>query len=176
VLVRFVNRSCNVLVASDVAARGLDIEDLAAVINYDMPSDPDIYVHRIGRTGRAGRGGLALSLCTSRELPRAAAIEARQGRPLRWERTIPAAPKAHGAPPAAMATLRIDAGKTDKLRPGDVLGALTGDAGLPATAIGKIAIFATRSYVAVQRSQANAALARLNAGKIKGRSFRVRKL
>jgi ATP-independent RNA helicase DbpA len=176
VLVRFVNRSCNVLVASDVAARGLDIEDLAAVINYDMPSDPDIYVHRIGRTGRAGRGGLALSLCTSRELPRAAAIEARQGRPLRWERTIPAAPRANSAPPAAMATLRIDAGKTDKLRPGDVLGALTGDAGLPGTAIGKIAIFATRSYVAVQRSQANAALARLNAGKIKGRSFRVRKL
>jgi ATP-dependent RNA helicase DbpA len=176
VLVRFVNRSCNVLVASDVAARGLDIEDLAAVINYDMPSDPDIYVHRIGRTGRAGRGGLALSLCTSRELPRAAAIEARQGRPLRWERTIPAAPRAHSAPAAAMVTLRIDAGKTDKLRPGDVLGALTGDAGLPGSAIGKIAIFATRSYVAVQRAQANAALARLNAGKIKGRSFRVRKL
>ena len=176
VLVRFANRSCNVLVASDVAARGLDIEDLAAVINYDMPSDPDIYLHRIGRTGRAGRGGLALSLCTSRELPRAAAIETRQGRPLRWERTIPAAPKARSAPPAAMATLRIDAGKTDKLRPGDVLGALTGDAGLPGTAIGKINIFATRSYVAVQRSQASAALARLNAGKIKGRSFRVRKL
>ena len=55
VLVRFANRSCNVLVASDVAARGLDIDDLGAVINYDLPTDPDVYVHRIGRTGRAGR-------------------------------------------------------------------------------------------------------------------------
>ena len=75
-----------------------------------------------------------------------------------------------------MATLRIDAGKTDKLRPGDILGALTGDAGLPASAIGKIDIFATRSYVAIARAQANNALARLDTGKIKGRKFRVRKI
>jgi ATP-independent RNA helicase DbpA len=176
VLVRFANRSCNVLVASDVAARGLDIEDLALVVNYDMPSDADTYVHRIGRTGRAGRGGLAISLCTPRELPRAAVIEERLGGPLLWDRHVPSAPKANAAPPAAMTTLRIDAGKTDKLRPGDVLGALTGDAGLSASAIGKINVFATRTYVAVARDKAGAALARLNAGKIKGRSFRVRKL
>ena len=75
-----------------------------------------------------------------------------------------------------MATLRIDAGRTDKLRPGDILGALTGDAGLPASAIGKIDIFATRSYVAIARAQANNALARLNAGRIKGKNFRVRKI
>ncbi|WP_334179835.1 ATP-dependent RNA helicase DbpA [Pseudoxanthomonas sp.] len=176
VLVRFANRSCNVLVASDVAARGLDIEDLALVVNYDMPSDADTYVHRIGRTGRAGRDGLAISLCTPRELPRADVIQERLGAPLLWDRQVPSAPKANTAPPAAMATLRIDAGKTDKLRPGDVLGALTGDAGLSASAIGKINVFATRTYVAVARDKAAAALARLNAGKIKGRSFRVRKL
>ncbi|WFC43574.1 ATP-dependent RNA helicase DbpA [Pseudoxanthomonas sp. SE1] len=176
VLVRFANRSCNVLVASDVAARGLDIEDLALVVNYDMPSDADTYVHRIGRTGRAGRDGLAISLCTPRELPRAAVIEERLGPPLLWDRNVPSAPKANTAPPAAMTTLRIDAGKTDKLRPGDVLGALTGDAGLSASVIGKINVFATRTYVAVARDKAGVALARLNAGKIKGRSFRVRKL
>lgn len=176
VLVRFANRSCNVLVASDVAARGLDIEDLALVVNYDMPSDADTYVHRIGRTGRAGRDGLAISLCTPRELPRAAVIEERLGAPLLWDRNAPPPPKANTAPPAAMTTLRIDAGKTDKLRPGDVLGALTGDAGLAASAIGKINVFATRTYVAIARDKAGAALARLNAGKIKGRSFRVRKL
>ncbi|CAN7314496.1 ATP-dependent RNA helicase DbpA [Pseudoxanthomonas sp. LjRoot168] len=176
VLVRFANRSCNVLVASDVAARGLDIEDLALVVNYDMPSDADTYVHRIGRTGRAGRDGLAISLCTPRELPRAAVIEERLGAPLLWDRNAPPAPKANTAPPAAMTTLRIDAGKTDKLRPGDVLGALTGDAGLSASAIGKINVFPTRTYVAVARDKAAAALSRLNAGKIKGRSFRVRKL
>ena len=176
VLVRFANRSCNVLVASDVAARGLDIEDLALVVNYDMPSDADTYVHRIGRTGRAGRGGLAISLCTPRELPRATVIEERLGAPLLWDRSVPPAPKANTAPPATMTTLRIDAGKTDKLRPGDVLGALTGDAGLSASTIGKINVFATRTYVAVARDKAAAALSRLNAGRIKGRSFRVRKL
>jgi ATP-dependent RNA helicase DbpA len=176
VLVLFSNRSCNVLVASDVVARGLDIEDLAVVVNYDVPSDADTYVHRIGRTGRAGRTGLALTLCTSRELPRAAAIEERLARPLRWQRAVAIAPKARSAPAAAMATLRIDAGKTDKLRPGDILGALTGDAGLPGSAIGKINIFATRSYVAIARAQATHALQRLSSGKIKGRSFRVRRI
>ncbi len=176
VLVRFSNRSCNVLVASDVAARGLDIADLAAVVNYDLPTDADTYVHRIGRTGRAGRSGWALSLCTPRERPRAAQLEERLGQPLRWEKNLPPPPRANSAPAAPMVSLRIDAGKTDKLRPGDILGALTGEAGLPAAAIGKIAIYPTRSYVAIERSKAAQALARLNSGRIKGRSFRVRKV
>ncbi len=176
VLVRFANRSCNVLVASDVAARGLDIDDLATVVNYELPTDPDVYVHRIGRTGRAGRGGQVLSLCSPREISRAHDLEQRQGSPLRWHRSVPPVPDARSAPQATMATLRIDAGKTDKLRPGDVLGALTGDAGLPASAIGKIDIFATRSYVAIARAQVNNALARLASGKIKGRKFRISKL
>jgi ATP-dependent RNA helicase DbpA len=176
VLVRFANRSCSVLVASDVAARGLDVEDIGAVVNYELPSDPDTYLHRIGRTGRAGRGGLALSLCTPRDLPRAAAIEERQGKPLRWERVQPLSGKGQNVPAAAMATLRIDAGRTDKLRPGDIVGALTGDAGLPVAAIGKIDVFATRSYVAIAHRQAEHALARLRAGKIKGRKFRVNRI
>ena len=176
VLVRFANRSCNVLVASDVAARGLDVEDLAAVVNYELPTDPDVYVHRIGRTGRAGKGGIVLSLCSPREVARAQAIEALQGKPLHWERAVPLAGRASNVPAAAMSTLRIDAGRTDKLRPGDIVGALTGDAGLPVAAIGKIDVFATRSYVAIARAQAGHALARLREGKIKGRKFRVNRL
>ncbi|MGV8932071.1 MAG: ATP-dependent RNA helicase DbpA [Luteimonas sp.] len=176
VLVRFANRSCSVLVASDVAARGLDVEDIGAVVNYELPSDPDIYLHRIGRTGRAGRAGLALSLCTSRDLPRAAAIEERQGRPLRWERMQPITGKAQGVPAAAMATLRIDGGRSDKLRPGDIVGALTGDAGLAVEAIGKIDVFATRAYVAIAHRQVEHALARLREGKIKGRKFRINRI
>ncbi|RDZ27754.1 ATP-dependent RNA helicase DbpA [Lysobacter silvisoli] len=176
VLVRFANRSCSVLVASDVAARGLDVQDLAAVVNYELPTDPDVYVHRIGRTGRAGRGGVALSLCAPREVARAQALEERQGRPLRWERANPLGGKPPQVPQAPMATLRIDAGRTDKLRPGDVLGALTGDAGLKADQVGKIDVFPTRSYVAVARAQAAQALARLREGKIKGRKFRVHRL
>ena len=176
VLVRFANRSCSVLVASDVAARGLDVEDIGAVVNYELPTDTDTYLHRIGRTGRAGRDGLALSLCTPRELPRATAIEERQGRPLRWQRATPLTGKPGNVPTAAMATLRIDAGRSDKLRPGDIVGALTGDAGLHKEAIGKIDIYATRSYVAIARAQAAHVLERLRAGKIKGRRFRVNRL
>ncbi|HEY5803711.1 MAG TPA: ATP-dependent RNA helicase DbpA [Lysobacter sp.] len=176
VLVRFANRSCTVLVASDVAARGLDVKELAMVVNYDMPTDPDIYVHRIGRTGRAGSEGVALSLCGPREQARASAIEERQGLPLIWYKATPLTGKATGVPAAAMVTLRIDAGRTDKLRPGDILGALTGDAGLKADAVGKIDVFATRSYVAVARAQGAPALARLREGKIKGRKFRVSRL
>jgi ATP-dependent RNA helicase DbpA len=176
VLVQFANRSCNVLVASDVAARGLDVEDLAAVINYELPTDPDVYVHRIGRTGRAGRKGLALSLVAPREMPRALQLEAQRGAPLTWARATLANLKTCKAPPAAMATLRIDAGRGDKLRPGDIVGALTGDAGLKADAIGKIDVFATRSYVAIARSRVDKALERLQAGRIKGRNFRVRRI
>ncbi|WP_017916720.1 ATP-dependent RNA helicase DbpA [Xanthomonas sp. SHU 308] len=176
VLVRFVNRSCNVLVASDVAARGLDVEDLAAVINYELPTDTETYRHRIGRTARAGKHGLALSLVAPRETARAQALETEQGQPLRWSRAPLATARPVQLPQAAMVTLRIDGGKTDKLRPGDILGALTGDAGLSGAAIGKIAIYATRSYVAIARAHAGKALAQLQAGKIKGRRFRVAKL
>jgi ATP-independent RNA helicase DbpA len=180
VLVQFGNRSCNILVASDVAARGLDIQDLGAVINYELPTDPDVYVHRIGRTGRAGRTGLALSLVSPREMPRALQLEkmlldSGQGT-LRWSRPTLANLKSCKAPAAPMATLRIDAGRTDKLRPGDIVGALTGDAGLRVEAVGKIDVFATRSYVAIARNQAQRALERLQAGRIKGRNFRVRPL
>ena len=176
VLLQLANRSCNVLVASDVAARGLDVEDLAAVVNYELPTDVDAYRHRIGRTGRAGRRGLALSLVAPRENPRAEMVAAAQSRPPTRE----SSPLATGRPAqpaqAPMTTLRIDGGKTDKLRAGDILGALTGDAGLPASAIGRIAIHPTRSYVAIAREQAARALKQLEAGRIKGRRFRVRPL
>ncbi|MGH8123963.1 MAG: helicase-related protein, partial [Rudaea sp.] len=176
VLVRFANRSCSVLVASDVAARGLDIKELAAVINYELPPDPDIYLHRVGRTARAGRTGLAISLCTPREMPRALALEKQQGAPLIWHKLPPLNASAAHALQAATVTLRIDGGRSEKMRPGDILGALTGDAGLPATAVGKIDVFATRSYVAIQRQLADKALNRLRAGKIKGRNFRVARI
>ncbi|PKM05920.1 MAG: ATP-dependent RNA helicase DbpA [Gammaproteobacteria bacterium HGW-Gammaproteobacteria-4] len=174
ILLRFANGSCSVLAASDVAARGLDIKDLAAVINYELPSDPDVYLHRIGRTGRAGRGGMALSLVAPREMPRAHALRDQHGQDYRWASVVPLRTRSGEAPQAKMATLRIDAGKTDKLRAGDILGALTGDTGLSASAIGKIDIFPTRSYVAIRRDLLAQALKRLSAGKIKGRNFRVR--
>ena len=178
VLVRFANRSCRVLVASDVASRGLDIKDLAAVVNYELPHDIDSYRHRIGRTARAGKTGLALNLVTPREMHRAHELEKLElekypDAKLQWSKLSASNAKAKDGLPATMATLRIDGGKTDKLRAGDILGALTGDGGLKGDAIGKIDIFPTRSYVAVARSLADKALNRLRAGGIKGRKFRV---
>ncbi|HTH67865.1 MAG TPA: ATP-dependent RNA helicase DbpA, partial [Rhodanobacter sp.] len=176
VLVRFANRSCAVLVATDVAARGLDIVALPLVLSYDIAHDPETHTHRIGRTGRAGESGLAITLCTPRERPKAANIEELNGTPLPWRTLKVAPPRGKTLHLAPMKTLVIDAGRQDKLRPGDILGALTGDAGLEAKDIGKIDVFATRAYVAISRALANKALERLRAGKIKGRNFRVRPL
>lgn len=174
-LVRFANRSCTVLVASDVAARGLDIAELPMVINFDIASDADTHLHRVGRTGRAGRRGIALSLCSPRESTRANVIEDRLGERLQWG-ALP--PRSASVTPssAPFVTLAIDAGRQDKLRPGDLLGALTGDAGLPADAVGKIDVFPTRTYVAIDRQSHGRAMQRLRAGKIKGRTFRIRKI
>ena len=176
VLVRFANHSCTVLVATDVAARGLDIVALPLVVSYDIAHDPETHTHRIGRTGRAGQTGLAITLCTPRERPKAANIEALSGAPLPWRPLKLAPTRSKTLQLAPMKTLVIDAGRQDKLRPGDILGALTGDAGLAANDIGKIDVFATRAYVAISRALAPKALERLRAGKIKGRNFRVRPL
>lgn len=176
ILVRFANKSCAVLVATDVAARGLDIKELAAVISYELPTDPDVHVHRIGRTGRAGQKGLALSLCSPREINRVIPIETREQKPVRWGKLDLTTSKTALPEPAAMVTLVIDGGRKDKVRAGDILGALTGDAGVAAEAVGRIDIFDVRAYVAIQRKLAAKALERLSAGKIKGRNFRVRRL
>ena len=176
VLVRFGNRSCSVLVASDVAARGLDIDIIDAVVNYELPSDADTYLHRIGRTGRAGRSGLALSLVSDSEDNRARVIDLHLGKATEWE-SIPALEgRPRAVPQAPMVTLRLDAGRTDKLRPGDIVGALTGDVGLKKEAVGKIDVFATRSYVAIAHPQAGQTLEKLRQGKIKGRKVRVNRL
>ena len=176
-LVQFANRSCTVLVASDVAARGLDINELPMVVNFDIASDVDTHTHRIGRTGRAGRRGLALNLVSPREMKRANLIEDRQGEALYWN-TLPSVIDASSATPlvAPFVTLAVDAGRQDKLRPGDLLGALTGDAGMSGDVVGKIDVFPTRTYVAIAREFADRALQRLRAGKIKGRKFRVRRI
>jgi ATP-dependent RNA helicase DbpA len=174
-LVRFANRSCCVLIATDVAARGLDIKELPMVINFDVATDADTHLHRVGRTGRAGSRGIALTLCAPRDAMRTRAIAEQQGADLHWSK-LPR--PANGAPAliAPFITIAVDAGRTDKLRPGDLLGALTGDAGLPGDAVGKIDVFPTRSYVAIARNWHGKAVERLRAGKIKGRTFRIRNI
>jgi ATP-independent RNA helicase DbpA len=176
VLAMFANRSLSVLVATDVAARGLDIDALDMVVNVELARDSEIHIHRVGRTGRAGKKGIAISLVAPAEAHRARAIEERQKAPLNWQplSDLKAQPGEPLQPP--MVTLCIGAGRKEKLRPGDILGALTGDAGIPGTQVGKIAIFDFQAFVAVERGVAKQALSRLNAGKIKGRSLKVRQL
>ncbi|MNZ96749.1 ATP-dependent RNA helicase DbpA [compost metagenome] len=143
------------------------------MINVELSRDPEIHIHRIGRSGRAGEKGLALSLVAPAEASRAQAIEELQKAPLNWERLdFLRANTAPLLPP--MTTLCIAGGRKDKLRPGDILGALTGDAGLPGSAIGKIAIYDFQAFVAVQRDLAKPALKHFLEGKIKGRAFKAR--
>ncbi|MEN5240653.1 ATP-dependent RNA helicase DbpA [Pseudomonas sp. TWI923] len=174
VLTMFANRSSSVLVATDVAARGLDIDGLDMVINVELARDAEIHVHRVGRTGRAGEKGVAISLVAPAEGHRAQAIEDLQQKPLRWEQLDNLKNKGGEPLLPAMTTLCIGAGRKDKLRPGDILGALTGDAGLPGKQVGKIAIFDFVAFVAVERAVAKQAMQRLNSGKIKGRALKVR--
>ncbi|UXY14181.1 ATP-dependent RNA helicase DbpA [Chitiniphilus purpureus] len=174
ILVRFANQSVTVLVATDVAARGLDIQTLDCVINVDVSRDTEVHVHRIGRTGRGTQKGLALTLASPSDKKWVKLIEDDQGGPVRWfdwdevdeTETVPLLPP--------MRTLAIAGGKKDKLRPGDLLGALTGDGGLDAAQVGKINVFDFQSYVAIDRHVAETALTRLAGKTIKGRQFKMR--
>lgn len=179
VMAKFRNKSVRILIATDVAARGLDVENLDAVFNYDLPAKADIYVHRIGRTGRAGKKGLAISLATSREKGKIQAIEKYTGIKL-IEKTLASVENLNVEEfkvfhqNSLMETLYISGGRKEKMRPGDILGALTGDAGgLNASDVGKIEIHDHFSYVAVTRCVAPLALQKLREGRIKGRKFRI---
>ena len=177
VLAQFANRSCAVLVATDVASRGLDIDQLEAVINVDITPDPEVHVHRVGRTGRAGASGLALSLATLNDMGRVGAIEVYQKMSSTWYGLDTLTPASTAPLLAPMVTLQILGGRKEKIRAGDVLGALTSTEGGPAYTreqIGKIQITEFCTFVAVERSVAHAACAKLNAGRVKGKSVKVR--
>jgi ATP-independent RNA helicase DbpA len=176
VLLLFTNKSCPLLIATDVAARGLDIKDLEAVINYETPYEPEVYIHRIGRTGRAGKEGLALTLFSSAEAHRVNAIEDYQQHPVTYLDISTLQPATKVELMAPMVTLCIDGGRKNKIRPGDILGALTGAAGIEGKYVGKIDITDNHSYVAIERGMANQAVRQLGEGTIKGRKLRVWKI
>ena len=176
VLAQFANRSLTVLVATDVAARGLDIKELDLVINVDITPDPEVHVHRIGRTGRAGESGLALSLASLPEMGSVGKIEQYQSITSDWHPLDELTPTGSGPLQAPMVTLQMLGGRKEKIRPGDVLGALTADAGFTREQIGKITVTEFTTFVAVQREIALQAMHKLNAGKVKGKSVKVRLL
>ncbi|MDD2546060.1 MAG: ATP-dependent RNA helicase DbpA [Burkholderiaceae bacterium] len=176
VLVQFANRSCSVLVATDVAARGLDISNLAAVINVDVTPDPEVHIHRIGRTGRGDAEGLALNLASLDEMGHVGKIEVLQGRESRWYPLAELTPTGSGPLVPPMATVQIIGGRKEKIRAGDVLGALTGEMGFAREQIGKINVNDFSTYVAVDRAIAEQVAARLNSGRVKGKSVKARRV
>lgn len=175
-LVRFANKSVSVLVATDVAARGLDVDSLDAVINYHVSIDPEVHVHRIGRTGRAGGTGKAYSLFAEKEFNKIGRLEEF------LNITVEPTPLPDNSvldrplQKPAMVTLQIDGGKKQKVRAGDILGALTSKGGIAGSDVGKIQLGDNWAYVAVKSKVANVALKKISEGKLKGRTFRVRKL
>ena len=176
VLIQFANRSCAVLVATDVAARGLDVNDIDAVINVDVTPDPEVHVHRVGRTGRGSAEGLAVTLVSMDEMGSVGKIEQMQGRESTWLGLSELVAKPGGLPQPAMVTLQLAGGRKEKIRPGDVMGALGAEAGLTRDQVGKINVNEFSTYVAVLREHADHALQRLNAGKIKGKTVKARRL
>ncbi|GGA70789.1 ATP-dependent RNA helicase [Neiella marina] len=172
-LVRFANKSTSILVATDVAARGLDIDSLDAVVNYHVAHDPEVHVHRVGRTGRAGSKGLALTLFNDKEGYKLAMI----GDYIKISTdpsSLPNDASVYQSPmKPPMVTLCIDGGKKQKIRPGDIVGALTGNNGIDGNDIGKIDVFTFVAYVAIKRSVAKTAFTKLTNGKLKGKQFRV---
>jgi len=169
-LIRFSNKSVSVLVATDVAARGLDIDALDLVVNFNVAHDPEVHIHRIGRTGRAGRSGIAVTLFNDKETRKLDALEI--------DVTADELPNdSYLDKPVKrpeMTTLKIDGGKKQKLRPGDIVGGLTGKDGIPGAAIGKITVSSNWSYIAVESGLVKAALKKIQNDKLKGKTFRVR--
>jgi ATP-independent RNA helicase DbpA len=175
-LVCFANRSASVLVATDVAARGLDIESLDLVINYQIASELEVHTHRIGRTGRAGAQGIACSLYTHRENHKIGLLEDYLDEKFERNNLPDTALLDQPVFYPPMVTLHIGGGKKQKLRAGDIVGALTGVDGIPGAAIGRIQVGDNWSYVAVANEHGKTAFNKLNEGKLKGRSFKVRRL
>lgn len=174
-LLRFANKSASILVATDVAARGLDVENLDAVINFQLARDAEVHVHRIGRTGRAGSKGMAFSLFAEKEMFKVAQIDEYMDIEISPS-TLPSDSVLTDTPyESKMATIQIDGGKKQKVRAGDILGALTGgDNGVDGKRVGKIHLFDMRAYVAVEKGVAKQALKKISNGKMKGKTFRAR--
>ncbi len=176
VLVQFSNKSCSVLVATDVAARGLDIANLSAVINVDVTPDAEIHIHRIGRTGRGDAEGLALNLVSMDEMVFVSKIEQMQERASEWFPVEELTPAEGGPLLPPMSTIQIIGGRKEKIRAGDVMGAMCADFGYSRDQIGKISVNDFSTYVAVDRRIAAAACEKLNNGRVKGKSVRARVL
>lgn len=175
-LVRFTNGSLLILIATDVAARGLDIDSVDLVVNYELPRDSAVFTHRCGRTGRAGRKGLAVSILVEKELRKLGFIEQQTGLTLTPQPPPRLNPNKLDVLAPKMRTLEIAAGRKNKIRPGDIVGALTATQEISGSDIGDISVQDFQSYVALPKPLADRGLEIMRNRALKGRSVRVRKI
>jgi ATP-dependent RNA helicase DeaD len=183
VMISFKEHKTPLLVATDIAARGLDIEHVTHVINYDLPNNPEIYVHRIGRTGRVGRTGRAITFATAKQKDDLKTIERVVKAPIgEWEppeerlehaprprrSEAPAKPGPDGA-----VKLFVNRGKRGGISEEDLHWALTEGAVIPEAAIHSIRVLDRFSFVEVDSEQAERAVEYLDGTKLKGRQIRM---
>jgi ATP-independent RNA helicase DbpA len=174
-LLLFANRSYPILIATDVAARGLDIDDVELVINYDLPNDMEVYTHRVGRTARAGKSGEAISLLSGSDTILFEELKEYMGIEFKSKVMSDTKVSKNFSIQSEYKSFYISGGKRQKIRAGDILGALTVAVGLDKNDVGKIDILETCSYVAIKRASYDKAFYGIQKGKIKGKDFRVYK-
>ncbi len=168
-LTLFANKSYPILIATDVAARGLDIDDVDMVINYDMAKDSSVHTHRVGRTARANKSGRAITLVNEYDLENIDEIQEE----IHFSNTQDLQDDLSFKLDAPYRTLYINGGKKHKVRAGDILGSLIQEVGLQKEDVGKITIFNFYTYVAVKKEVEEKAFKGLENGKIKGKRFKI---
>jgi ATP-dependent RNA helicase DeaD len=183
VMISFKEHKTPLLVATDIAARGLDIEHVTHVINYDMPNNPEIYVHRIGRTGRVGRTGRAITFATSKqaaelnEIERVIKAHIGEWEPPEERLEHAPTPRHREGPPPQIADgsvkLFVNRGKRGGINEEDLSWALREGAVLPEDAIRSIRVLDRFSFVEVAGDQAERAVEYLDGTKLKGRQIRM---
>lgn len=188
VMARFRSGGLDLMVATDVAARGIDVDEIDVVINYDIPNDPSYYVHRIGRTGRAGRSGTAITLCSERERKSLRAIEKEVGHKLPgMDVPAPVTPaNGHASPKNGHARkarrpadngdvvqVNFNVGRKHKVYPGDILGAITGETSIPGPAVGNIDIRGGESIVDIAAGYVDQLISGMSHSRVKGRKVQV---
>ena len=166
-VIAFSNGSKRILVATDVASRGLDIKNIELVINYDLPFDQEVYTHRIGRTGRADATGIALSLFSPKDAEKCSYVLSKAKKKEMKDLRIDAKFKMI----SDYDTLCLHGGKKTKLRAGDILGTLCKEIGIDPKMIGKINITDTKSYIALHHTVADKVLNALKRVKIKKKKY-----
>jgi len=165
-IIKFSNGSSPVLVATDVASRGIDIDNVELVVNYDLPFDKEVYTHRIGRTGRAGSTGKAISFYTSGStktayiLKEAKRLELDNTQNSRNFKII-----------SHYQTIALNGGKKQKLRKGDILGTFCKEMGLKPEQIGAMTLMANRTYIAIDKRVLEKVLKMLKSTRIKKRKY-----